>query len=97
MTLMRARCQGFEILNKFPIQIAQFYNIFVQIAASRQYLSAKSVLPLLLALSYQLPFFFIHSFILTKMEFTLGWYESTVCKKTYRTKIWYVGTVRFKN
>ena len=54
---MTARYQCSEMLNEFPIKIAQFLTIFVQIAASRYYLSAKSVLPLLLILTYQFPFF----------------------------------------
>ena len=55
---MRASYQGSEILNKFPIKIAQFLEYFVQIAVSRNYLLAESVLPLLLTLTYQFPFFF---------------------------------------
>ena len=40
---MRASYQGSEILNQFAIKIAQFLDNFLQIAASRHYLFAKSV------------------------------------------------------
>ena len=61
---MRANYQRSMILNEFPIKIAQFSDYFLQIAASRHYLSAKSVKPLLLTLTYQFPFFVVHSVIL---------------------------------
>ena len=55
---MRASYQGLKILNEFPIKIAQLIDYFVQIAALRHYVLAKSVLPLLLTLTHQFLFFF---------------------------------------
>ena len=60
---MKASYEGSEILNQFPIKLTQFLyknNIIVQIAALSHYLLVKSVLPLLLTLTYQFQFFCIH-------------------------------------
>ena len=67
---MRASYRGSEVLNEFSIKIDQFLDYFCQIAASRHYLLAKSVVPLLLTLTYQFPIFWftpISWFTLTKI------------------------------
>ena len=70
---MRASYQGSEILNEFPIKIAYLldYTIFVQIAASRHYLSAKACctvthIKIPLFFSFFFWFTFLYWFTLTK-------------------------------
>ena len=55
---MRANYQGSEILNEFSIKIAQVLEYVCTNSASGHYLLAKNVLPWLITLTYQFPFFF---------------------------------------
>ena len=74
---MRASYQGAEVLNEFPMKIAYLldFNIFVQIAASKYYLSAKAC-STVTHINLQFPFFFgspLYTGSLSqKIKFTLG-------------------------
>ena len=53
-----------EVLNECPIKVAQFLDYFCKNCCFETLSFSKSVLPLLLTLTYQFPFIFVHPFIL---------------------------------
>ena len=57
---MNASYEGSEIFNKFPTKIAQFLDYFcTNCRLKTLFFLAKSVVPLLLILTHQFPFFFV--------------------------------------
>ena len=67
---MRASYQGSEILNEFPIKIAQFLDYFCTNFYFETLSFSTSVLPLLLTLTYKFPFFwftYLYWFTLAKI------------------------------
>ena len=53
-----------EVLNECPIKVTQFLDYFCTNCCFKTLFFSKSVLPLVLTLTYQFPFVLVHPFIL---------------------------------